>query len=283
MRRRISATIRCRVSSGCATPPQRGRAASGASHAPDRIQIENDPKSTSSFKPMSCACIDVSVGPRARSTSEKSAVSSSWRGSSQPASTQAASRAGASKPRREKKFARAHDHASVDCRRRAFVRRGPSESSRPRDLAGLGSMTFRVTYSSPRAPPASARALPLWRRSTVPLFDHLGDGHRHRGRRAWAPLPPCRRAPPARAVAGSSTSMSSPLRANTGMRSHGDFDQRIAWRGRRRSPAALCRAGAGIWPSRVPGGMATSSTSPSGSVICRLAPLIASRKSTSRR
>src|SRR6202020_2097016 len=57
-------------------------------------------------------------------------------------------------PRREKKFARAHDHASVDCRA-PRVRAARSVRNRSSSGSGLsGSMTFKVTYSSPRAPPA---------------------------------------------------------------------------------------------------------------------------------
>ena len=179
------------VSSGCATPPQRGRAASGASHAPDRA-IER-----SGWLPRSrpCRCCRSCISrARARSTSEKSAVSSSWRG----ARLRTRGEGGRIEPRRE--LVRMITPPSIG--------RAPPESFE----LGIGVVRehdFQVTYSSPRAPPAPGAPFPL-RRRPLPLFDHLGTVIVNVGTITLPLSTTCS------SVAGSSTWMSSPLRANTG-------------------------------------------------------------------
>jgi hypothetical protein len=66
------------------------------------------------------------------------------------------------------------------------------------------------------------------------------------------------------------------------MRADFDLDQCIARRAAA-DPRPALAAQPQNWPSRVPGGMLTSSKEPSGSVICFFPPLTASRKSSSSR
>src|SRR6185295_2417145 len=142
-----------------------------------------------------------------------------------------------------------------------------------------GSITLSVTYSSPRLPPLRGTPFPF-NRNTLPVLDHLGTVM------ATAPsgvgtliLPP---STASRSEIGSSTWMSSPLRVK--MRcGRIAISTSASPGGPPLRPAMPLPRRRRICPSRVPAGIETSSTEPSGIVTCRLAPLTASRKSSSRR
>src|SRR5262245_38175045 len=142
-----------------------------------------------------------------------------------------------------------------------------------------GSTTESFTYSSPRPPSRRGTPLPLSLK-TLPLLDHLGTviltGPSGVG---TSTLPP---STAVRSGTATSTRMSSLSRVNTGW-GRTATSIKASPGGPPLSPGAPLPRRRRICPSRVPGGIVTSRAEPSGSVICCLPPLTASRKPSSRR